>query len=68
MKQKTRSSAKKRFRITGTGKIKVMRPGRKHLLQQKSKSQKLKGKAGKVQLVSPTFKWQIKMGMPYLYK
>jgi len=40
-KLKTNKSAKKRFKVTGTGKIKVMRlPGRKHLMKTKNSKRK----------------------------
>jgi len=39
-KQKSHSGAKKRVRMTGSGKIAIKRSGRNHLLQQKSKRQK----------------------------
>lgn len=39
-KQKTRSSAKKRIRITGTKKFAHEKAAHNHLLQQKSKRQK----------------------------
>lgn len=64
MKIKTRTSFKKRIRFTGTGKIKVMRAARKHLLQQKSKRQKLLGKKGKSNMSPEQFKYQIKKAMP----
>jgi ribosomal protein L35 len=35
-KMKTHSGAAKRFKITGTGKIKRLRAGRNHLLEHKS--------------------------------
>tara|TARA_B100001989_G_C24521733_1_gene456244 strand:+ start:922 stop:1137 length:216 start_codon:yes stop_codon:yes gene_type:complete len=35
-KQKTRKAAKKRFIITGSGKIKYNKSGRRHLLEHKS--------------------------------
>ena len=65
MKLKSRSSAKKRIRFTGTGKIKVGKAGRRHLLQQKSKKQKLLGKAGKSVMVDQSFFYQIKKALPY---
>jgi len=40
-KQKTKSSAKKRFRITGTGKIKRKHAFKSHILTKKSKKRKL---------------------------
>ena len=35
-KQKTHSGAKKRFKITGTGKLLFQRAGKRHLLEHKS--------------------------------
>lgn len=40
-KMKTNSSAKKRFRITGTGKIKRKHAYKRHILTKKTKKQKL---------------------------
>jgi large subunit ribosomal protein L35 len=38
---KTNKSAKKRFKVTGTGKIRIMRlPGRKHLMSTKNAKRK----------------------------
>jgi large subunit ribosomal protein L35 len=37
-KQKTHSGAKKRFKITGTGKIMREKAGKRHLLERKSSS------------------------------
>ena len=39
-KIKTNSGAKKRFSLTGTGKVKSRKPGKRHLLRSKSKSRK----------------------------
>lgn len=66
MKQKTRSSAKKRFRVTGTGKIKTMKAGRKHLLQQKSIKQRKLGNRGKAYLLHKSFEYEVKRMLPYL--
>jgi large subunit ribosomal protein L35 len=41
-KQKTKSSAKKRFKITGSGKIKRKHAFKSHILTKKSKKRKLK--------------------------
>jgi len=41
-KFKTKSSAKKRFKITGTGKIKRKHAFKRHILTKKSKKRKLK--------------------------
>lgn len=66
MKQKTRSSAKSRVRKTGSGKLKIMKAARKHLLQQKSSKQKRKGKKGSSILMSPAQNKQIRKAMPNL--
>lgn len=41
-KPKTKSSAKKRFQLTGTGKIKRKHAFKSHILTKKSKKRKLK--------------------------
>jgi len=41
-KMKTNSSAKKRFRLTGTGKIKRKQAFKSHILTKKSKKRKLR--------------------------
>ena len=41
-KMKTKSSAKKRFKLTGTGKIKRKHAFNSHILTKKSKKRKLK--------------------------
>ena len=48
-KMKTRKAVLARFRVTGTGKLKRMRPGRRHLLTKKSS--KRKRSLGKSRLV-----------------
>ena len=40
-KMKTKSSAKKRFKLTGTGKIKRKHAFKRHILTKKSKKRKL---------------------------
>ena len=39
---KTHSSAKKRFKLTGSGKVKRFQAGTRHLLRKKSKKAKLR--------------------------
>ena len=41
-KQKTKSSAKKRFKVTGSGKIKRKHAFKNHILTKKSKKRKLR--------------------------
>jgi len=40
-KMKTHSSAKKRFKLTGSGKVKRFQAGKSHLLRKKTKKAKL---------------------------
>ena len=40
-KMKTHSSAKKRFKLTGSGKVKRFQSGKRHLLRKRSKKAKL---------------------------
>lgn len=51
-KQKTNSSAKKRFSITGTGKIKRAKAYKRHILTKKST--KRKKRLGHAAIVGPT--------------
>ncbi len=55
-KMKTRKAVKSRFKVTGTGKLKRTRPGRRHILTKKSAGRKRK-------LASPALvdKSQVKM-------
>lgn len=39
-KMKTRKAVQARFRVTGTGKLKRTRPGRRHILTKKSPARK----------------------------
>ncbi|MDX1476103.1 MAG: 50S ribosomal protein L35 [Saprospiraceae bacterium] len=41
-KMKTHSSAKKRFKVTGSGKVKRFQANTSHLMRKKSKKQKLR--------------------------
>ena len=45
-KQKSHSGTKKRFKITGSGKVKFSKPNRGHFLTKKSTSQKRKLRKG----------------------
>lgn len=49
MKTKTHSGAKKRFKLTGTGKIKMAKAAHRHLLVNKSKRQKRGSRKGVIQ-------------------
>jgi len=62
-KLKTRKAAKKRFKITGTGKVMRGRAGRRHLLEWRP-SKKKRSKRG-MQVISPTDKKRVKVMMPY---
>ena len=62
-KMKSNSGAKKRFSLTGTGKVKRNKAYRRHILTKKSSKQKanLRGNA----LVDKTQEHQIKAMLPY---
>lgn len=61
-KQKTRRAAAKRFKFTGTGKIKCRHAGGRHLLAAKSNKQKrAHGKSG---LVKPADVARVKYMLP----
>jgi large subunit ribosomal protein L35 len=62
-KMKSNSGAKKRFAMTGTGKVKRPKAGRRHLLTGKSRTQKrgLKGNT----TVDKTQEHQVKAMLPY---
>ncbi|MEQ8360459.1 MAG: 50S ribosomal protein L35 [Cytophagales bacterium] len=57
-KVKTKSSAKKRFKVTGTGKIKRKSAFKSHILTKKSKKRKLK--LTHTTLVHPSNEKQVK--------
>ena len=57
-KMKTNSSAKKRFKLTGTGKVKRSHAYMNHILTKKSK--KRKKRLVKDAIVHPTNEYQIK--------
>ena len=46
MKQKTKSAAKKRVKITGSGKMMLQKAAKNHLLSSKSKRQKNSSRLG----------------------
>ncbi len=54
-KMKTHSGAKKRFRVTGTGKIMREQAGGRHLLEHKS-SKKMRSISGDLELTKPDTK------------
>lgn len=60
---KTRKAVSKRFKITGTGKILRRRQGKRHLLQNKSRSRK--NRLGKVALVHKTNAKAIMQSLPF---
>ena len=54
-KMKTHSGAKKRFRVTGTGKVMREQAGGRHLLEHKS-SKKMRSISGDLELSKPDTK------------
>jgi large subunit ribosomal protein L35 len=63
MKLKTHRGARKRFKLTATGKIKRMHSGKRHLLGTKKPGRMRKLK--KLTLVSPSDAPKIKQMLPY---
>jgi large subunit ribosomal protein L35 len=61
-KMKTKSSAKKRFKVTGTGKLKRKHAFKSHILTKKSK--KRKAKLTKATLVHKSDEANIKVQLP----
>ncbi len=49
-KQKTHKGTAKRFKITGTGKVKRMSMGKSHILTKKSRKRKRRLRKAKIQL------------------
>jgi large subunit ribosomal protein L35 len=62
-KMKSHSGAKKRFSFTGTGKVKVKPAKMRHILTKKS--QKMKRKARKIQILNASDTRQVKGLLPY---
>jgi large subunit ribosomal protein L35 len=62
-KLKTHSGAAKRFKKTGTGKVKRRHSFLRHILT--SKPKKRKGKLGQAELVDPADQPKIKRMIPY---
>lgn len=62
-KMKTNKSAAKRFRTTGSGKIKYWKRGHRHCLEHKSKDQKRE--LGKVGYIKPCDHLNVKRLIPY---
>ncbi len=63
MKLKTHSGAKKRVKITGTGKFILDKTAKRHLLKNKSSKAKGRDKYGKV--VSVTNELECRVSLPY---
>jgi len=62
-KMKTHSGSKKRFKITGTGKVSRTQAGKKHILTKKSR--KRKNDLGKSVIASKANESNIKAMIPY---
>lgn len=62
-KMKSNSGAKKRFKITGSGKVKRKKAGKRHILTKKSS--KRKRNLGKATLVDDTQEKNVKKMLPY---
>lgn len=66
-KIKTKSGAKKRFKLTGSGKVKAKQAGVRHMMMNKPKSMKRKAK-GMTLLADADAKVVLKSWMPYASK
>jgi large subunit ribosomal protein L35 len=64
-KMKSNSGAKKRFKVTGSGKIKRKKAFKRHILTKKSS--KTKRQLGKATLVDKTDEKSIKRQLPYKF-
>lgn len=62
-KMKSNSGAKKRFKVTGSGKVKRKKAGKSHILTKKSS--KRKRNLGQATLVDPADVKSIKRMIPY---
>jgi large subunit ribosomal protein L35 len=62
-KMKTRKSAAKRYKVTGSGKVKYKKQGLRHILTKKSS--KRKRKLRKAGILSPEETKRIKSLLPY---
>ncbi|WP_312103807.1 50S ribosomal protein L35 [Lachnoclostridium sp.] len=63
-KLKTSKAAAKRFKVTGTGKLKRMKAGKQHILTKKS--QKNKRNLRKATMMDPSNEKNMKKILPYL--
>lgn len=64
-KVKTKSGAKKRFKVTGTGKIKHKRAYKNHILTKKETKQKRR--LGKKSIVKATDERNVKFMLPHAF-
>lgn len=64
-KLKTRKAAAKRFRLTGTGKIRRRKAYKNHLLQHKSAEQKRR-RLSNLSLVSEQDEENVRLMLPYM--
>jgi len=60
---KTKKSVKKRFKITGTGKVLFRGAGKRHLM--KTKNAKRRRSLGKAKVLGPTDVYRIKQNLPF---
>lgn len=65
MKLKSHKGTKKRIRVTGTGKLRFQKPGKQHLLVNKSKKAKQRGRAAHGVAVDATHADRMTRLLPY---
>lgn len=66
MKLKTHSATKKRVRVTGTGKIRVMKSSKRHLLINKSRKAKRSGTTSGGVILNETLTERAHKLLPYV--
>ena len=62
-KMKTNRAAAKRFKVTGTGRVRRSKAGLNHMMQEKSKSRCRRLR--KNDMVSPAMEKRVKLMLPY---
>lgn len=62
-KMKTHSGTKKRFNVTGSGKVSYQKSGRRHILV--NKSERRMRKLRKKGILTPAFEAKVKRLLPY---
>lgn len=65
-KMKTKAAAKKRFKITGTGKVMRAHAGRRHLLS--TKNSKRRRRLRESAVIDPTDAYRVTQSLPFSHR